>query len=839
MFEKFDHLPNNMQEGLIEKLSDSGALAWTLDDLRPADVPVEHDFELSDDRPIHFSPRRMPPRHSEVVRQELDKMLEAGIITPSASPWSFPVVIASKKDGKPRFCVDYRILNRRMKADRWPLPKTEEIFDDLEGSKVFSTLDLFSGYWQVRMAEQCKEKTTFVCRYGTYKFEVMPFGLMNALSTFQRMMDLVFRDLGHVRCYLDDVVVHSRTLEEHIAHLVQVIDIVSRHGLKLKISKCSFAQSKVRLLGHVFDKDGMSVDTDKIDAISAAPTPQNATELRSFLGIAAYYRRFIKGFAEISAVLHEASSTKRGFTWTDEMRVAFDTLKERLTSPPLLAFPDFDAPFVVETDASSVAIGAVLAQKKEDGKVHPIQYASRTMTAAERNYSACEREALAVIFALKKFRVYLLSSIPFTLITDHQALRYAFQKKDVHGRLARWMDFLAEYQFEVVYRAGHSNGAADYLSRIEVGPLPEEEEGNLHALAVDSERSLTGDIPEDIEPHLQDTARYLLGRPLIENDYRMRKYIKRNAKRYLLWNQMLFRRTKKGLRAIVPQSQRVAVLRTFHDGVGHWDLQTTRQFVASRYWWPTIGPDLYDYVKSCEGCQFASSIPKYRTDLSLPITSLFDSFSIDFAGPFPASKDGSRFVLVAVEHLTGWPLARATSRSTSDVVLDFIKTEIIHPFGPPRSIISDNATAFTSSAVEQFMARFGIKWRTVLAYAPMSNGKAERMVGTLKRGVKKTVVAAQRDWAEALPGVLYGYRRRRMASGASPFELMYGVKPRFLATEAAAHIQESESTDDHRFAELLSSSVHRAKRAEPRVIKGTPSLPFYVGQEVLLAKGQL
>ena len=266
---------------------------------------------------------------------------------------------------------------------------------------------------------------------------------------------------------------------------------------------------------------------------------------------------------------------------------------------------------------------------------------------------------------------------------------------------------------------------------------------------------------------------------------------------------MLFRRTKKGLRAIVPQSQRVAVLRTFHDGVGHWDLQTTKQFVASRYWWPRIGPDLYDYVKSCEGCQFASSIPKYRTDLSLPITSLFDSFSIDFVGPFPASKDRSLFVLVAIEHLTGWPLARATSRSTSDVVLDFIKTGIIHPFGPPRSIISDNATAFTSSAVEQFMARFGIKWRTVLAYAPMSNGKAERMVGTLKRGVKKTVVAAQRDWAEALPGVLYGYRRRRMASGASPFEFMYGVKPRFLATEGAAHIQESESSDDHRFAELL------------------------------------
>ena len=349
-----------------------------------------------------------------------------------------------KKDGKSRFCVDYRTLNRRMKADRWALAKTEEIFDDLEGSKVFSTFDLFSGYWQVWMAEQCKDKTTFVCCYGTYKFKIMPFGLMNAPSTFQRTMDLVFRDLGHVRCYLDYVLVHSRTWEERIAHLVKVIDILSRHGLKLKISKCTFAQSKVRLLGHVVDEDGVSVDTEKIDAMSAAPASQNAMELRSFLGLTGYYRRFIKGFAGISAVLHEATSTKRDFTWTDEMRVAFDTLKERLKSPPLLAFADFDVPFVVETDASSVAIGSVLVQKKEDGKVHPIQYASRTMTAPERNYSACEREALAVIIALKNFRVYLLSSIPFTLITDHLALRYTFQKKDVLGRLARWMAFLAE-----------------------------------------------------------------------------------------------------------------------------------------------------------------------------------------------------------------------------------------------------------------------------------------------------------------------------------------------------------------------------------------------------------
>ena len=570
-YDKVVHLPTSMQETIVENLEESGVVARSLDDLRPSDVPIQHEFELTDSSPIHFSPRRLPPRHSMLVRREIDKMLEAGIITPSTSAWSFPVVIASKKDGKPRFCVDYRIMNRRMKADRWPLPKMEEIFDDLEGSNVFSTLDLFSGYWQVRMADHCKERTTFICRYGTYQFEVMPFGLMNAPSTFQRMMDLIFRDLEYVKCYIDDVVVYSRSMEEHASHLVHVIDMIAQHGLKLKISKCSFAQSKVKLLGHVVGKGGVSVDNEKIEAISAAPVPRNTAELRNLLGLAGYYRRFIKGFAGISAALHRATSTKREFAWTDEMMSAFEVLKQRLTSPPVLAFPEFEAPFIVETDASSVAVGAVLAQKKEDGKVHPIQYASRTMTAAERNYSAYEREALAVIFALKKFRVYLLFSISFSLITDHQALRYAFQKKDIHGRLARWLDFLAEYQFEILYRAGSNNKAADFLSRIQVTDAANDhaEEGDLQALAVSNETPMCDDLPDDLESHLIDTARYLLGRKMHESDDRMLSYIKRNAKRYLLWKGKLFRRTYRGLRVIVPQQERVAVLRSFHDEMGH------------------------------------------------------------------------------------------------------------------------------------------------------------------------------------------------------------------------------------------------------------------------------
>ena len=343
------HLPKETREILFHTLDENDIVAWTLDDLRPASVPYRHGFELTDDQPIHFRSRRLSPRHQEIVRLELDRMLEAGIIKPYVSAWSFPVVIFQKKDGKPRFCVDYRTLNHKMKPDRWPIPKIEEIFDDLKGNTHFTTLDLFSGYWQVRLREECKEKTTFVCRYGTYQFEVMPFGLMNAPSTFQRMMDQVFRHLNFVRVYLDDVVIFSESLEKHLEHLRVAFATIAEAGLKIKVSKCAFAHSSVRLLGHIVTKDGLEVDSDKTAAIQSFPEPRTKTDLRSFLGLAGYYRRFVQGFAGISSTLHAATSKNVEFTWTPEMSIAFQDLKQKLISPPVLALPDFDLPFILET----------------------------------------------------------------------------------------------------------------------------------------------------------------------------------------------------------------------------------------------------------------------------------------------------------------------------------------------------------------------------------------------------------------------------------------------------------------------------------------------------------
>lgn len=378
------HLPDKHADVIASSLA-KNVVAWSLHDLRQADVPVRHSFKLTDYTPIYHKVRRQPPKWNEVIREEVATMLAGGIITPCSSPWSFPVVIATKKDGKPRFCVDFRLLNKVTVADRFPLPNIEEILEELKGSTCFTSLDLFSGYWQIPLDEDIKDITTFSCKFGTYRFEVMPFGLINAPPTFQRMMNELLGDLGFVRAYLDDVVIFSRTMTEHLGHVQVVLERISRANLKLKIKKCSFAQNSLKLLGHIVSEAGIKVDPQKTKQVADAPEPTSKTELRSFLGLASYYRRFIKDFAKIASCLHAATTPKGSFAWTEDMRAAFGELKRKLCEPPVLAYPDFTKPFIVETDASSYSVGAVLSQRDQNGNIHPVQYASRTMNDAEKN----------------------------------------------------------------------------------------------------------------------------------------------------------------------------------------------------------------------------------------------------------------------------------------------------------------------------------------------------------------------------------------------------------------------------------------------------------------------
>jgi len=373
-----------------------------------------------------------------------------------------------EKNGKFRFCVNYKPLNDVTKKDNYPLPRIDEILDSLKDAKWFTTLDLASGYWQIKVKEEHREKTAFITKFGTYEFKVMPFGLCNTPATFQRTMDKVLKGIKDlfVMVYLDDVIIYSKTFSEHLKHIEEVLNRIRQANLRLKAEKCTFAAEELQFLGHVVGKEGVKPDPEKVDKIVNYPVPKNIRELRGILGLFSYYRRFIKDFSKKADALYELLKKETAYSWTDKQQEAFEELKKAITTAPVVRYPDFEKPFLLYTDASLTGLGAVLAQK-EGKEEYVIAYASRTLSAAERNYGITELECLAIVWAVKYFRYYVYGS-KLTIITDHSALTWLLNSyaECSNKRLERWKIDLSEYDFSIQYRKGTRHQNADALSRI-------------------------------------------------------------------------------------------------------------------------------------------------------------------------------------------------------------------------------------------------------------------------------------------------------------------------------------------------------------------------------------
>ena len=364
----------------------------------------EHIIITENVPPIKRRAYRTAPKEDEFIENEIKEMLEQDLIQPSKSPWSFPVVVVKKKNGKNRFCVNYKPLNDITKKDSYPLPRIDEILDGLQNAQWFTTLDLASGYWQIKVRPEDQEKTAFTTKFGIYEFKVMPFGLCNAPATFQRTMDYVLGDIKgkFVMVYLDDVIIYSKTFEDHMIHLKEVLKRIEDAQLRLKAEKCYFAASELQFLGHVVGKNGIEPDPEKVEKIVNYSSPTNLRDLRGALGLFSYYRRFIKNFSQIADPLYELLKKDVPYQWTERQQQAFDTLKERLSSAPIVRYQNMERPFLLYTDASGTGLGAVLSQ--QDGKEeYVVTYASRTLSPAEKNYGITEKECLAIIWAVKYF----------------------------------------------------------------------------------------------------------------------------------------------------------------------------------------------------------------------------------------------------------------------------------------------------------------------------------------------------------------------------------------------------------------------------------------------------
>eukprot|EP00117_Sycon_ciliatum_P032506 scpid17251/ scgid4942/ Retrovirus-related Pol polyprotein from transposon 17.6; Protease; Reverse transcriptase; Endonuclease len=436
-----------------------------------------HKIDTSTHTPIKQAARRIPYHRRVALQTLLDELLEKGIIQESISPWASPIVLVPKKNGSLRLCVDYRKLNGVTKPDAYPIPRVDDMLDSLSGCKWFSSLDLASGYWQIAMDPDDRAKTAFTTPLGLYEFTVLPMGCRNGPATFQRVMEAVLRGLCNAaaepfcRVFFDDVLNASETLSGQVLILSRVFERVRSAGLRFNLAKCSFFRSDVAFLGHRVSADGISPDPDKVSAILAWKTPKSVTAVRSFLGFAGYYRRFIRGFAQRSAPLTALTGKNAQFVWTKACDASFRALKSALSSAPVMAFPDFgpDAgPFLLDTDASKVSIGGVLSQV-QDQVERPIAFGGRIMSKAERNYDASDREALALVFFANHFRHYLLGR-EFTARTDNTALTALRATKEPRGRKARWIEALAEFEFAVVHRPGSRHRNADGLSRLLAEP---------------------------------------------------------------------------------------------------------------------------------------------------------------------------------------------------------------------------------------------------------------------------------------------------------------------------------------------------------------------------------
>ena len=400
---------------------------------------VSHSIKTGGHPPVRQAPRRIPFAMRPLVDRMIEEMLENDVIQPASSPWASPVVLVKKKDDSYRFCVDYRRLNAVTKKDAYPLPRIDDTLEALAGARYFTTLDLASGYWQVTMDPAAKEKTAFITHSDLYQFNVLPFGLCNAPATFQRLMETVLAGLTRNQCfvYLDDILVISSSWQEHLENLSLVLERLQHAGLRLKPKKCAFARRKAIYLGHVISAAGIEVDPRKVEKVRNYPRPSNLKTQRQFLGLASYYRRFIPQFSKVANPLNALTGKNVQFTWTAACQEAFDILKKLLTSAPVLTYPNFQQPFVLETDASGRGLGAVLSQKQEDGTTRPIAYASRSLQKHENNYGVSELEALAVVWAVKHFHSYLYGH-PCTVYTDHSALKSLLNTPSPSGKLARW-----------------------------------------------------------------------------------------------------------------------------------------------------------------------------------------------------------------------------------------------------------------------------------------------------------------------------------------------------------------------------------------------------------------
>ena len=751
---------------------------------------VEHEILLTDPRPIRRPPYRTPYALRDEMQSQVQKMLDKGVIRPSNSPWSAPALLVPKKsaDGKPkyRFCVDFRALNAVTKFDSYPLPVIDETTAGLHGSKYFTVLDCFSGFWQVNIKEEHRERTGFTVPSGHYEFNRLPFGMSNSPANFQRLMDTVLKNLVGTECfvYIDDIVIFSSTAEEHALRLENVLRRFDQANLQLHPGKCVFAQPRVQYLGFVLSEDGISASPDKIKAVKDYPVPQNVKDVRAFLGLSSFYRRLVPNFADIAKPLTTLTRKDQKFVWGPSQQQAFQSMKDKLCTTPVLAYPNFKLPFILATDASGVGVAAILSQV-QNGQERVIAYASRQLNSAEQAYSASEAEMLALVWATKHFRCYLLGR-KFLVRTDHRALTYLRNFADQNSRLMRWSLKLSELDFSVEHRAGSRIAHVDALSR-HVGAV-------LHRSSL-SRENILNEQSKDAFCIEQSPGTYSSRNEFFLDD-----------------SGILYRRQFKGKhQLVVPKALIQDVIKENHvpQYVAHPGVRRTYNLISLNYWWPGMRKSIQEYVRSCDPCQRRKEDREFVAPLGEvdePKTP-FAVTSMDITGPYLKTPQGNKYLLTFICHLTKYVEAFPIPDQTAETCARVYATQIVTRHGAGSKLITDQGRAFMSKFFQETCKILGIRSVHTTSFHPQSNAQIERWHRSLHVGLSHYVNSTHTNWDTLVPFFLMAYRATpNTVTGYSPFFLLHGREMTLPSREnLKPQLPKENFTPDQRLENLKSS----------------------------------
>lgn len=766
-------------------------------------APVQHSMKirLTTDTPFYCSPRRLSYKEKDEVTKVIEDLSSRNIIRPSCSPYASPIVLVRKKNGEMRMCIDYRSLNKITVRDNFPLPLIDDCLEYLDSKHCFSLIDLKNGFHHVTMDPDSIPYTSFVTPYGQFEYVQMPFGLRNGPSVFQRFITTILHEMimsREIVVYMDDILVATVTPEEHLKVLSKLLNRLAEYKLEIKLNKCRLLQSSVDYLGYLANSHGIKPNSSHVETIRNYPTPTTAREVQSCLGLFSYFRRFVPSFSRIAAPLLNILRKDTVFKFDSDCSKAFSTLRDALVSAPVLSIYNPNRETELHTDASSHGFGAVLLQKQEDNKWHPVSYYSRRTTPAESKYHSFELETLAVIYALRRFRVYV-EGRPFRIVTDCNSFAQTLSKKTLNPRIARWALELENYNYTIIHRKGTDMGHVDALSRPPLASLIYEHDSDLHSLFVQN---------DDIDFYLHATQ----SRDPVLTGIRQQLQTK-DVDPYEMSNGLVYRRMSQGHLALcVPFEMETHVIRLIHEKIGHLAKDKCYDQISLHYWFPSMHRKIQDYIQNCIRC-IIHNPPRHineRTLHSIPKEPVpFDTVHIDHFGPLPNVLNKNKHILVIIDSFTKYVKLYPVNTTSTKEVCSALEKYFSY-YSRPRRLVSDRGTAFTSSDFANYLSDQNILHVKNAVAAPQANGQVERVNRVLSRMLSKlSEPVKQSDWSRMLNKVEYAINNSVQSSTKqSASMLLFGVRQRGLeADELTEYLDEQQSSHRSRDLENLRTNA--------------------------------